>query len=121
MVTLYKDIMISPHEVVAPLLHSLHDGQELPIVSVVVLFGTCAFSRVEVDQSENRKTVVLVENSGYGVAACVGLQNNWLGQVEVDENWCSGDGPFQLPKRKFVIPSPFPFKLFRCPGCLRLL
>jgi len=56
-------------EVVAPLLLSLHDGQELPSIRVVVLFGTSAFSRVEVKRSENPESIILVENAGYGEAA----------------------------------------------------
>jgi hypothetical protein len=116
MVALYEDLMVRSLEVVAPLLQSLHDGQELSIVRVVVLFGTCAFPRVEVDWSENPETVILVENAGYGQAACIGLQNNRLCRVEMVENWCIGEGPFQLLKRKFDIPSPFPFDLFRRPG-----
>jgi hypothetical protein len=68
MVAMYEDLMIRSLEVVARLLHSLHDGQELPIVHVVVLFGTSAFSRVEVNRSGNRETVILVENAGYGEA-----------------------------------------------------
>jgi len=116
MVALYEDLMIRSLEVVAPLHHSLHDGQELPIVRVVVLFGTCAFLRVEVDRSENPETVILVENAGYREAASIGLQNNQLCLIEMVENWCIGESPFQLAKRKFGIPSPFPFDLFRRPG-----
>jgi hypothetical protein len=65
MVALYEDLVIRSLEGVAPLLHCLHDGQELPIVRVVVLFGTCAFSRVEVDRFDNPETVILVENARY--------------------------------------------------------
>jgi hypothetical protein len=60
MVALYEDLMIHSLEVVAPLLHSPHDGQELLIVHVVVLFGTCAFSRVELDRSDIPETVISV-------------------------------------------------------------
>ena len=116
MFALNEDHMIRSLEVVAPLLLSLHDGQELPMVCVVVLFGTCAFSRVEVDQSGNPENVILVENASYGETACIGLQNDWLCRIEMVENWCIGEGPFQLPKHKFGIPSPFPFHLFRRPG-----
>jgi len=121
MVALYEDLMIRSLEVVAPLLHSLHDGQELPIVHVLVLFGTCGFSRAEVDWSENPETVILVVNAGYGEATCVGLQNNRLWRIEMVQNWCISEGPFQLPKRMFGIPSPFPFVQFRCSGCLCFL
>jgi len=86
--------MIRSLEVEAPLLHSLHNGQEIPIVCVVVLFGTCAFSRVEVYRSENPKTVILVENVGYGEAACIGLHNNRLCRIEIVEDWCISEGPF---------------------------
>jgi len=78
MVALYEDLMIRSLEVVVPLLQSLHNGQELPIVRVVVLFGTYSFSRVDVDRSENTETVTVVENAGYGKAACISLQNNRL-------------------------------------------
>jgi len=118
MVALYEDIMICSLQIVAPLFHSLDDGQELPIVRVVVLFSICALSRIEVDCSENPETVILVKNAGYGEAACIGLQNNLPCQVEIVENWYIGERPLQLPKRKFGIPSPFPFELFRRPECL---
>jgi hypothetical protein len=121
MVALYEDIVIRSLEVVAPLLHSRHDGQELLIVRVLVLFGTCAFWRVEVDWSVNPETVILVENAGYGEAACIGLRNNRLCQVKMVENWCVIEGSFQLAKHKFGIPSPFPFELFSRPGCLCFL
>ena len=121
MVALYEDLMTRSLEVVAPLLHSLHNGQEFPIVRIVVLFGTCAFSREEVDWSVNPETVILVENASYGEATCIGLKNNRLCRVEMVENWCISEGPFQLPKRKFGILSPFPFELFRRPGCLCFL
>jgi len=121
MVALYENLMIRSLEVVAPLLHSLYARQELPNVRVGVLFGTCAFSRVEVDRSENPETVVRVENAGYGEAACIGLQNNQLCRVEMVENWFIREGLFQLPKHKFGNPSPFPLELFRHPGCLYFL
>jgi len=83
MVVLYEDLMIHSLKVVAPLLHSPHDGQDFPIVSVVVLFSTFAFSRVEVDRSENPETVIPVENASHGETACIGLQNNRLCRVEM--------------------------------------
>jgi hypothetical protein len=64
MVALYEDLMIRSRKVVAPLVDSLHNRQEVPIVRVVVLLGTCACSRVEVGRSENSETVILVENAG---------------------------------------------------------
>jgi hypothetical protein len=82
MVALYEDLMIGSLEGVAPLLHRLHDGQEHPIVHVVVLFATCAFSTVSVDHSENPKTIILIENAGYGKAACIGQQNNQLSSAK---------------------------------------
>jgi len=94
MVALYEDLIIRSLEVLAPLLDSLQDGQELPIVRVVVLFGTCAFSRVEVDRSENLETVILVENAGSGEATCIALQNNRLCRIEMVEDWCICEGPF---------------------------
>jgi len=66
MVALYKDLVIRSLEVVTPLLHSLHNGQEVPIARVAVLFGTRAYSGGEVDWSENAETFVLVENAGSG-------------------------------------------------------
>jgi hypothetical protein len=48
-VALYQDLVICPLEVVSPLLHRLHDREEFPIVRVVVLFGSGAFSRLEID------------------------------------------------------------------------
>jgi len=121
MVALYEDLMIRSLQVVAPLLHSLHDGLDLPIVRVVVLFGTCPFWSVEVDRSENPETVILVEKPVYGEAACIALQNNQLCQIKMVENWCVGQYPLQLPKRKFGIPSPFPSELFQRPGLFCLL
>jgi len=121
MVALYGDLMIRSLEVVAPLVDGLHDGQELPIVCVTVLFGTCAFWRVEVDRSENPETVILVQNTGYGEDVCIGLQNNQLCRVGMVETWCISEGPFQLPQHRFPIPYPFPFGLFRCPECLCFL
>jgi hypothetical protein len=116
MVTLYEDLMVRSIEGVAPLNDSLHNGEELPIVHVVVLFGTCAFPILEVDWSENPETVMLVENAGCGEAAYIVLQTNRHCQVEIVENRCICEGPFQLPKRKFGIPSPFPLDLFRRSG-----
>jgi hypothetical protein len=43
MVALCEDLLIGSLQIVAPLLHSLYDAQELPIVHVIVLFGTSAF------------------------------------------------------------------------------
>jgi len=83
MVALYENHMIRSLKVVTPLLHSLHDGQELSTIRVVVLFGTCAFSRVEVDRTENPETVILVENARYGEAACIGQQNNQRCRVKM--------------------------------------
>jgi hypothetical protein len=87
MVSLFEDLMIRSIQVVVPLLQSLHDGQELPILRVIVLFRTCAFSRVEVDFSDNAETVILVKNSGYSEGACISLQNNRLCGIEIVENW----------------------------------
>ena len=78
MVTFYHDLMIRFLEVVVPLLYSLHHDQEHPIIYVMVQFGTCRFLRVDVDRSENRETLILVENAGYGEAACISQQNNRL-------------------------------------------
>jgi hypothetical protein len=58
MVALYVDLMIRFLEVVAPLLPSLHNGQELPMVRGVVLFGTWAFSSIDVDRSVRALTTV---------------------------------------------------------------
>jgi hypothetical protein len=116
MVALYKDLMIRTLEVVAPWVHSLHDGQELQIVYVIVRFGTSAFSRVEVDLCENPETFLLVENAGYCQTACIGLQNNRLCRVVTVEIWYIGEAPFQHPKGKFSIMCPFPLDLFRCAG-----
>jgi hypothetical protein len=105
--------MIRSLKGVAPLLHSCNDCQECPIIRAIVLFGTCAFSKLEVDQTENPKTDILVENADYGKAACISMQNIWLRHLEIVENSLLGEGPVQLPKRKFGIPSPLPFDLFR--------
>lgn len=113
--------MIYSLAVVAPLLCGLHNGQELLIVSVVVLLSTCAFSTLNVEQFENLKTVILVEYAGYGKAACIGLQNTRLCQVEMVQNLCFGEGSFQLLNRKFGIPSPIQFQMFRRSGCLCFL
>jgi hypothetical protein len=78
--------MICSRKVVAPLLHSLPDGQELLIVHVIVLFCACIFSRVEVDRFENPETVILVENAKYGRAACIGLQNNRLCWIDIAQD-----------------------------------
>jgi hypothetical protein len=75
---LYEDYIFHSIEVLAPLLLSLHDGQELPIVHVVVLLSTYSYNRVEVDRFENPKSVLLVENAGYGHSACICRQNNRL-------------------------------------------
>ena len=80
MIAMYEDLMIWSLEVVVPLLHSVHNGQDLPIVRVVVLFGTLEISAVEVDRSENPENIVLVENAGNGEAACISLQNNQFSQ-----------------------------------------
>jgi hypothetical protein len=40
MVALYKDNMIRTPEVITPLLHDLHEGQEVPIVCVICVSGT---------------------------------------------------------------------------------
>jgi len=114
----YEDLMIRSLEVVTPLLHVLNNGQQLQIVCVVVLFGTWAYSRVEVDLAENSETVVLVENPGYGKAASIALQNNLLCLIEMVADICISEVPFKLLKWKFGTPSPFPFELFRCPGSL---
>jgi hypothetical protein len=105
--------MIRSLKVVAPFLDSLHERQELPIVRIVVLFGTCAFSTIEVDCSENPETVILVENSGCGEAACIGLPNKWLCRIEMAQSGCIEEGHLKLPKRMFGIPSRFPFDLFK--------
>ena len=78
--------MISSLEVVAPLLHSLHAVQEIPIVCILVLFGICALLRVKVEWFENPKTVIRVEDARYGEAASIGLQNNALCLVKMVEN-----------------------------------
>jgi hypothetical protein len=121
MVALHGDLMIRSLEGVAPLLHSLHSVQELPIVRVVVLLVTCALSKGEGDRSVNPNTLIQGENAGNSEAACIGLQNDWLYQVEMFQISLIGQGPFHLPKCKLGIPSPFSFELFRCPGCLCFL
>jgi hypothetical protein len=90
MVALNEDLVIRSLEVVPQLLHSLLHGQEHLIVRIIDLFGTCAFSRVVVHRSENRETVILFEKLGYGEAASIGLQNDWLYWIEMVENWCIG-------------------------------
>lgn len=87
MVALYEIIMTRSLTVVAPLLYSLHDGQELPIICVIVVFRTCAFSRVEVDRFPNSETVILVDHAGYGKAACIRLSNHQLCRVKMVYNW----------------------------------
>jgi hypothetical protein len=78
-------------------------------------------SRAAITRSVNPETVILVENGGYGEAAFIGLETSRLCQLEMVENWCIGESPFQLPKCKFSIPSPFPFDLFRHPGVICFL
>ena len=94
MVALYEDLMIHSLQVVTPLLQSLHDGQELQIISVVVLLGTWAFSEVEADWFENSETIILVENTGDGEAAYIGLQRNQFSWFETLEDGCISKGSF---------------------------
>jgi hypothetical protein len=110
------DLLVRSLDVVAPLIQCLHDGQELLIVHVVVLFRTCAFPRVEVEWSENPETVIIVENADYPEAASIGLLHNRLSRVEMVANWCIGEGTFPFLKCRFGIPSPFEFDLVRYPG-----
>jgi len=121
MVDYYEDMILRSLEVVLPLCHSSQVREEIPIIRVVVLFGTATFLRVEVEWTLNPETNILVENSGFGKATCIGLLSNRLGPVEMVENECIGEGMFQLPKCKFGIPCPFPFELFRRPGILCFL
>ena len=58
------------------------------MVLVVVLFGSRAFSGVEVDQSEDPESIKLIENAGDCKATGIGLQNDRLLRVEMLKDRC---------------------------------
>lgn len=118
---MYEDLIIPSHKVVVPLLNSLNDAQELPILHGVVMFGRCAFSRAEVDPCEQLETLIQVENAGNREVADFDRQSERLCRVEVVQNWCIGEHPCQLRERKFCIPSPVQFELFTGPRCICFL
>jgi hypothetical protein len=93
-IALHQDLMLGTFEVVSPLFHRVHDHWDLPIVRVVVLFGSAAFSGVEVERLEDPESVELIENAGDCEAAGIGLQNDWLLQVEMLEDQCVIKGLF---------------------------
>ena len=108
-VTLDQDLLIGALEIVSPLFHFLQNGQELPMVQVIVLFGGGAFPRVKIDWAKNPESIVLVKDAGDCEAACIGLQNDRSLRGELLEDRCFGKGLFELSKCNFGIPSPFPF------------
>jgi len=68
------------------LLQSGQDGNVLPIVCDVVLFGISAYLRGEHDQSENTETVGVVEKAVDQGAAGMSLKNDQLSWFEIPEN-----------------------------------
>jgi hypothetical protein len=107
-VALDQDLVIGALEIVSPLFQCLDNCEDLPIVSVVVLFSGRVFSRVEIDWAKNPKSVVLVKDAGDCTAACIGLQNDRFLRDEMLEDRCLGKGLFELLKFKFGILSLFP-------------
>jgi hypothetical protein len=108
-VALYHDHMIGSLEIVSPLPQGLHDGQLLPIVRVIVLFGRGEISRVEVDRSGNAETVILVENTGDCEATCVCLEDERLCRVEMLVVQCFGNCILELPECELCLSGPFTF------------
>jgi len=100
--------MIDAFEVVPPLFHRFHNGQELPIVSIVVLFGRGAFSGIEGDRPKSSEPIVLVEDASNCKAACISLQDDWLCWVEMLENWYFSEHLLKLSECMFGFSSPFP-------------
>ena len=101
-------LVIGAPEIGSPLFHCRDDRQELPILSIVVLFGRLAFSSVEIDYAKNAESVILIKDAGNCEAACIGLQNDRFLLVDMLEDRCYSKGLFELLKCEFGIPSPFP-------------
>jgi hypothetical protein len=83
-------------KVVAPLLEAFYHWKELTIVGVVVLLRGGALSRVEGYWPQSAESIVLVEDSSDRESASIGLERDWLGQIEVLENWRLGESALKL-------------------------
>jgi len=86
-----------------------HDGQQLPIISVPILWGCRALTGVDIDRLENPETVVLIETARNSDSTRVHLENDRFGLIKIMEDRCRGEGSFQFPERQFGLPRPFPF------------
>ena len=109
MVAFCEDLMSYSLEVGMPIVHSVHDGQEVPIIHVTVLFRTWTLSRVECYKSDEVKTVVLVDNAGHGDALRITVINTPLSQFEMLQNGYMGERCLQHPECTISIPTRLPF------------
>jgi len=89
------DLVIHALETVFPFVHCLNQWQLLPLVCVVVLFDSRAFSRVEIDRAKNPESVPVVKQASIYEAASIGLQNNHVLRFDMMEDWCFSKGLFR--------------------------
>jgi hypothetical protein len=108
MVALDEDFVIGALEIVSPMCNSIENRQGLPILRMAGLFGGAVCPRVQIDWAKNHESVILVKDAGDCVASCIGLQNDRLFRVKMQEDRCFGKGHFEPSNCEFGIPSPYP-------------
>jgi hypothetical protein len=81
--TLHLDIVFSALEEMPPLLLCVHNGQQLLIICVIILFSWRALPVLTIDWPENLKNIPLNENAGNWESILANWVNNQLGLMEI--------------------------------------
>jgi hypothetical protein len=110
-IVLHCDHVPGTLEVMLPLFHHLHDGQEVVIECVIVLVSWRALSGVKIDWVKNLEAIKLIETVCNRKATCVSQENDLFGQVNALRNRYFLKGFLEFPECELGFSCPFQWDL----------